>query len=107
MTDTSKFSTYMPFPTAAAANPKCNLNGYWRGSIWLDQTYFAIRGLRNFGYSELADKYTEQVFNRCNGLIGDSPIHENYATHTGNLFKTPHVSWSAAHLLMMYEDYGK
>lgn len=106
MTDTAKFSTYIPFPTTAADNPKCDPNGYWRGPIWLDQTYFAIKGLRNYGYSELADKYTEQVFNRCKGLIGDSPIHENYATHTGNLLKAPHFSWSAAHLLMMYEDYG-
>lgn len=106
MTDTLKFSTYIPFPTVAADNPKCNPNGYWRGPIWLDQTYFAIRGLRNYGYGELADKYTEQVFNRCKGLMGDSPIHENYATHTGNLLQAPHFSWSAAHLLMMYEDYG-
>lgn len=107
MADTNKFSTYIPFPTAAADNPKCDTNGYWRGPIWLDQTYFAIRGLRNYGYGEIADKYTEQVFQRCKGLISDSPIHENYATHTGELLKAPHFSWSAAHLLMMYEDFGK
>ena len=41
-TDTTKFSTYIPFPTAAADNPKCDPNGYWRGPIWLDQTYQAI-----------------------------------------------------------------
>ena len=41
--DTAKFSTYIPFPTIAADNPKYNPRGYWRGPIWLDQTYFAIR----------------------------------------------------------------
>ena len=51
LTDTAKFSTYIPFPTVAADNPKYNPRGYWRGPIWLDQTYFAIRGLRNYGYN--------------------------------------------------------
>ena len=55
--DTAKFSTYIPFPTIAADNPKYNPRGYWRGPIWLDQTYFAIRGLRNYGYHKLADEY--------------------------------------------------
>lgn len=105
--DTAKFSTYIPFPTIAADNPKYDPKGYWRGPIWLDQTYFAIKGLRNYGYSKEADQYTCQVFDRLKGLKEDAPIHENYGTHTGELLKAPHFSWSAAHLLMLYEDYGK
>lgn len=105
--DTAKFSTYIPFPTIAADNPKYNPRGYWRGPIWLDQTYFAIRGLRNYGYNELADRYTLQVFERLNGLKEGAPIHENYGTHTGERLKAPHFSWSSSHLLMMYDDYGK
>ena len=105
--DTAKFSTYIPFPTIAADNPKYNPRGYWRGPIWLDQTYFAIRGLRNYGYHKLADEYTLQVFDRLNGLKEGAPIHENYGTHTGERLKAPHFSWSSSHLLMMYDDYGK
>ncbi len=105
--DTSKFSTYIPFPTIAADNPKYDSGGYWRGPIWLDQTYFAIKGLRNYGYNDLADKYTLQVFNRLEGLTEKAPIHENYGTHTGKRLKAPHFSWSAAHLLMLYDEYGK
>ena len=106
-TDTSKFSTYIPFPTIAADNPKYNPKGYWRGPIWLDQTYFAIRGLRNYGYHELADQYTLQIFDRLQGLKEGAPIHENYGTHTGERLKAPHFSWSSSHLLMLYSDYGK
>lgn len=105
--DTAKFSTFIPFPTIAADNPKYNPRGYWRGPIWLDQTYFAIRGLRNYGYHKLADEYTLQVFDRLNGLKEGAPIHENYGTHTGERLKAPHFSWSSSHLLMMYDDYGK
>lgn len=107
LTDTTKFATYIPFPTIAADNPKYMSNGYWRGPIWLDQTYFAIKGLRNYGYTELADKYTEQVFNRLDGLKGGAPIHENYDSHTGGRLKAPHFSWSAAHLLLLYREYGQ
>jgi putative isomerase len=105
--DTAKFATYIPFPTVAADNPKFMPNGYWRGPIWLDQTYFAIKGLRNYGYNEMADECTRKVFDRLEGLTGNKPIHENYATHTGERLKAPHFSWSAAHLLMLYEEYGK
>lgn len=107
LTDTAKFSTYIPFPTVAADNPKYNPRGYWRGPIWLDQTYFAIRGLRNYGYGKMADEYTLQVFDRLKGLKEGAPIHENYGTHTGELLKAPHFSWSSSHLLMLYDDYGK
>lgn len=105
--DTTMFSTYIPFPTIAANNPKYLSNGYWRGPIWLDQTYFAIKGLRNYGYNELADKYTEQVFNRLDGLMNGKPIHENYDSHTGECLKAPHFSWSASHLLLLYSEYKK
>lgn len=107
LTNPAKFSTYIPFPTVAADNPKFMPKGYWRGPIWLDQTYLAISGLRKYGYKQLADKYTRQVFDRLQGIQGTEPIHENYGTHTGEVLKAPHFSWSSAHLLMMYQEYGK
>lgn len=104
--DTTKFSTYIPFPTIAADNPKYDKRGYWRGPIWLDQCYFAINGLRRYGHNEVADKYTLQIFDRLDGLKESEAIHENYDTHTGECLKAPHFSWSASHLLMLYEEYG-
>lgn len=105
--DTSKFSTYIPFPTLAADHPKFLPKGYWRGPIWLDQVYFGISGIRKYGYIKEADAYTDQVFTRLQGLTEGAPIHENYGTHDGGLLKAPHFSWSSAHLLMLYWEYGK
>lgn len=105
--DPKKFSTYIPFPTIAADNPKYDSNGYWRGPIWLDQTYYGIKAYRNYGLSEKADAYTRQVFERLKGLTADTPIHENYDTHTGATLQASHFSWSASCLLMLYNDYGK
>ncbi len=105
--DTTKFATYIPFPTIAADNPKFMPAGYWRGPIWLDQVYFGISGIRRYGYKKEADAFTDQVFTRLQGLKEDAPIHENYDTHNGARLKAPHFSWSSAHLLMLYEEYGK
>lgn len=102
-----KFSTYIPFPTIAADNPKYDPKGYWRGPIWLDQTYYGIKGYRNYGENKKADAYTDQVFRNIEGLSAGIPIHENYDTHTGKPMKASHFSWSAACLLMLYNDYGK
>lgn len=105
--DTTKFSTYIPMPTLAADNPYFLPNGYWRGPIWLDQVYFGISGIRKYGYKEQADRYTDQVFTRLEGLTGSGAIYENYDTHNGAPLKAAHFSWSAAHLLMMYWEYNK
>lgn len=105
--DTAKFATYIPFPTIAADNPKFMPAGYWRGPIWLDQVYFGISGIRKYGYKREADAFTDQVFTRLQGLREDAPIHENYDTHNGARLKAPHFSWSSAHLLMLYEEYGQ
>lgn len=105
--DTKKFSTYIPFPTIAADNPKYAPNGYWRGPIWLDQTYYAIEALRHYlPRPDEADKYTRQVFDRLQGLTGRGAIYENYDTKTGAPLQSANFSWSAAHLLMLYNNYG-
>lgn len=107
LADTEKFATCIPCPTASANNPKCDPRGYWRESVWLGQTYFAIRGLRNYGYDQLADKQTVRLFERLGGLTDNAAIHENCGTHAEEKLKAPHFSWSAAHLLMLYDDFAK
>ena len=102
-----KFSTFIPFPTIAADNPKYNPQGYWRGPIWLDQTYYGIKSYRNYGEKKKADAYTDQVFRNLQGISAGTPIYENYDTHTGKPMQASHFSWSAACLIMMYNDYGK
>lgn len=101
----NKFSTYIPFPTCARDAKGFNNTGYWRGAVWMDQAYFGIRGIRNYGYNEEADTYTEQIFTRPDGLTGTAPIYENYEPLEGRHAQAPHFSWSAAHLLMLYKDY--
>lgn len=106
MMDTTKFATYIPFPTLAADHPKFKpKNGYWRGPVWIDQAYFAIQGLRNYGYEEEAIQFSHHLFDRLEGLKNDDlPIRENYHPLTGEGLESQHFSWSAAHLLMLLQQ---
>ena len=105
--DTTKFNTYIPFPTLAADNPRYDPNGYWRGPIWLDQTYYAIAALRRYGLTGAADNCTRHVFDRLQGLTADAPIYENYDAYTGRPLQSANFGWSAAHLLLLYEEMGR
>lgn len=102
MMDPAKFSTYIPFPTVSRDNPHYN-SGYWRGPVWLDQAWFAVRALRNYGYHEEADMFTARLFDRPRGLkdSGD-PIRENYHPETGEGLKVSHFSWSAVAFMGLY-----
>ena len=103
MVDSTKFATYIPFPTLAADHPRFEpQNGYWRGPVWLDQAYFAIQGLKNYGYEKDAIQFSHHLFDRLEGLKNsDLPIRENYHPLTGEGLESKHFSWSAAHLLML------
>ena len=95
-------AAYIPFPTVAKDHPQFSL-GYWRGTVWLDQVYFAIKGLRNYGFNEEAQIYTEQVFDRIEGVKNyDNPIRENYNATTGKGLRVNNFSWSAAALIELY-----
>jgi putative isomerase len=102
--DPNKFATHVPFPTLAADHEKFDpRDGYWRGSVWLDQAYFAVKGLERYGYVREANEMRARLFEGPQGLLEDAPIHENYHPLTGEPLNAPHFSWSAAHLLLLLE----
>ncbi|MEW7277113.1 trehalase family glycosidase [Aquimarina sp. 2201CG1-2-11] len=103
MMDPNKFYTKVPFQTMSADHPKFDpLKGYWRGPNWLDQAYFGVRGLRNYGFDDLADKATKQIIEGAEGILGKGKaIRENYHPITGEGLHAHNFSWSAAHILML------
>lgn len=106
--DTTHFNTYVPFPTLDANHKKFNpLKGYWRGPVWLDQAYFGIESLRNYGKEAEANKLTRKLFLNAEGLLADDSIRENYHPVSGKGLNAKHFSWSAAHLLLLLDKYEK
>jgi putative isomerase len=101
MLDPKKFRTRVPFPTVAADDPGFS-DGYWRGLVWLDQVYFAIDGLRRYGYHEDAAELSRQVFDNLEGALAPgAALRENYHPLTGAGQNVKHFSWTAAHLLLL------
>ena len=102
MVDTTKFATYIPFPTVAADDGDF-MTGYWRGPVWLDQACFGVLALKRYGFHAEAQMFTRQLFDRPEGLKNNhAPIRENYDPRDGRGMRVNHFSWSAAHLLMLF-----
>ncbi|KJF96051.1 alpha-glucosidase [Photobacterium angustum] len=107
MMDTSKFNTTVPLGTASADNPAYGADIYWRGRVWIDQFYFGVKGMANYGYTKEAHEMVNKLFTNAEGLTKQLPIQENYNPETGEVQGANNFSWSSAHLYMLYNDFLK
>ena len=106
MLDPNEFNSLVPLGTAAMTNPAYDPNIYWRGRVWLDQFYFGVTGLANYGYKADANALVDKLLKNADGLVGDKPIRENYNPETGAMQGASNFSWSAAHVYMLYYDFA-
>ncbi|OAR25719.1 glycoside hydrolase [Streptomyces sp. ERV7] len=102
--DPGEFATPLPLPTVARSSPYFSARQYWRGPVWLDQAYFAIAGLRRYGFGHDADALTARLTDGAAGLTGNGPIRENYDPLTGAGLNAPNFSWSSALLLPLLAE---
>ncbi|PKG86239.1 alpha-glucosidase [Colwellia sp. 75C3] len=105
MLKSNEFNTTIPLGTAALTNPAYDADIYWRGRVWLDQVYFGLIALDNYGYHQEAKALAEKLFNNAEGLSENGAIRENYNPETGAVQGATNFSWSAAHLLMLYREF--
>ena len=102
MTDPAKFNSTVPLGTLDISHPRLRpVRGYWRGPVWIDQVYFGITGLRNYGYMAEAGELMNKYIDNAQGLTGDGPIHENYNPLTGEALNCPNFGWSSAMTIKM------
>jgi len=105
MLNEAEFNTKVPLGTAALSNPAYDANIYWRGRVWLDQVYFGLIALSNYGYRSEAKTLADKLLKNAAGLSENGAIRENYNPETGAVQGATNFSWSAAHLLMLYHDF--
>lgn len=103
MMDTNSLNTFVPLPTLAANHPKFKPEGgYWRGPVWLDQSYFGINGLEKYGYNTEANELAHKLIYNAEGVLDKgTSIRENYQPITGKGLEAFNFSWSASHYLML------
>jgi mannosylglycerate hydrolase MGH1-like protein len=98
-------------PTLAADQPGYDpAGGYWQGSVWIPTDTMVIRGLEEFGYSDLARKIAlnhlelvAKVFQKT------GTIWENYApdaNQQGQPAKGEFVGWSGLAPIAYLLEYG-
>ena len=102
--DSDKINLLVPFPTASKDNPKFAAAKYWRGPVWLDQAFYGVEALQNYGYSKEAREMTEKLFKNAEGLMKDGPIRENYNPVTGQGLHTTNFSWSASAYYSLFNN---
>src|SRR5699024_7204803 len=107
MLDENKFNTKMPFPTVAKDNSRYSATTYWRGPVWLDQAYFAVQSLNNYGYQINAKAMSKKLFQNAEGIMGDGPFGENHNLETGERLNARNFSWSASSYYLLYQDFFK
>lgn len=99
------FNTFMPFPTTARDNPNYEPVNYWRGPVWLDQAYFGVKALANYGFYPEAEAMTKKLFANAQGVKNtDMPIRENYNPETGAGLNCTNFSWSASVFYLLYKE---
>ena len=107
MLDPELFGTYFPFSSLNHKHPLYSPDkGYFRGQTWLNYTYFGIRGWKNYGFRQEAEKYTRLLPDRLKGLAEPGyPIRENWNSATGEGMTAKHFGWSSAFsILLLTED---
>jgi len=105
MLDANEFNTLIPLGTASKTNPAYHPDIYWRGRVWLDQLYFGLVALKNYGHQPQAKVMLDRVYQRAQGLTGRGAIRENYNPETAQVQGATNFSWSAAHLYMLYREF--
>lgn len=89
---------YPCMPTVSFDHPKMNEHGYWRGPVWLNVAYFAIKGLYDYGLRKTAMEIRETLLD---WIDKDPSIHENYNPYCGRGRCAADFSWSCVFAMEM------
>ena len=93
-----KEKLYPCMPTVSLDHPKMKPLGYWRGSVWMNVAYFAIKGLYDYGFRKTSMGIRDTLLD---WMDRDETIHENYNPLTGEGKCSTDFSWSCVFAMEM------
>lgn len=96
----SDSNTQFRVPTASKTNDYFDPRSYWRGPIWVNANWLVLRGLKRYGYAELANQIREDTL----ALVERTGFREYFDPRTGEGYGTDTFSWSAALVIDLVED---
>jgi len=84
------FWTPFPVPTISIANENFEPNRYWRGSAWVNINWFIYKGLKDYGFENIANKLREKSM----AMVKKSGFCECYNSINGKGKGTKDFCWS-------------
>lgn len=99
--DPQKFFPGMP--TAAYDTPGYDGRDMWRGPAWVNISYFAIKGIQEYGYTKLAETMRSTLLDWV--TWDPSTIWEYYDPKTGDGAGAKGFGWSAAFTITFILDW--
>jgi glycogen debranching enzyme len=99
--DPQKFFPGMP--TAAYDTPGYDGRDMWRGPAWVNTSYFAIKGIQEYGYTKLAETMRSTLLDWV--TRDPSTIWEYYDPKTGDGAGAKGFGWSAAFTITFILDW--
>ena len=91
------------WPSVAYTDKAYDPTGYWRGRTWLNIAYFALKGLKQYGYNDIADAGRDTLLSWIRRDPGT--IYENYNSQNGMPAGNPQFGWSAAFTIKFLLDW--
>lgn len=93
------------WPSVSYDHPAFDPKGYWRGRTWLNIAYFALRGLKDYGYSEIADRGRNAILD----MVASDPSSnsESYDPIERRPRGCPRFSWSSTFVMDMVLDWER
>lgn len=84
-----EFWSEFPVPTVSLDEPSFDPEGFWRGPTWIATNWFIYKGLKNYGFDDIA----KQIKNSSGALIEKSGFREYFNPHTGDGFGAENFTW--------------
>ena len=84
-------------PSCSYCHPEYVSSEYWRGPTWINIAYMAVKGLKNYGYDELAKGYCNRILDICDAE--KRGIFEYYDSKCGTGLGAVNYGWSASFIL--------
>jgi putative isomerase len=98
--DPSEF--YPGMPTAAYSTTGYDSKAYWRGPMWVNVAFFALKGLLDYGYRDLAERMRSNLVGWMEHSDG---LYEYYDSRSGKGLGARDFGWSSAFALSFVFDW--
>lgn len=85
----SEFWTKYPVPTVSQDEPSFDPQDFWRGPVWMATNWFIYKGLKNYGFYDIAKQIKESSI----ALIEKSGFREYFNPLTGEGLGAKNFTW--------------